>query len=91
MNNSFSCITSHNMTIKITSAWSVLKFCSVGSIRRSIILPAEFITLAEETGLIVPIGQWVLQEAFKQLSAWPELDYLCFNIVRANLDPASGA
>ena len=54
-----------------------------------IIPPAEFITLAEETGLIVPIGQWVLQEAFKQLSAWPGLDYLAVNISpRQFRDPA---
>ncbi|MFI8685027.1 EAL domain-containing protein [Rossellomorea sp. NPDC077527] len=32
--------------------------------------PAEFIPLAEETGLIIPIGEWVLQEASKQSKAW---------------------
>jgi len=41
--------------------------------KRGLLLPEEFLAVAEETGLIVGIGQWVLREACLQAQAWQQL------------------
>jgi len=40
--------------------------------RRGALLPADFIALSEESGLMVPMGQWVLREACRQARSWQQ-------------------
>lgn len=39
--------------------------------KRGLVSPADFIPLAEETGVIVPVGAWVLRQACKEAATWP--------------------
>ena len=44
--------------------------------RQGLLLPGKFIDLAEQTGLILPIGEWVLREACKQAKQWHEAGFV---------------
>ena len=39
---------------------------------RGIVMPATFIPIAEETGMIIQIGEWVIRQALSDLATWPE-------------------
>src|SRR5207237_8350190 len=58
---------------------------------RGLVPPGEFIALAEETGLVVPLGRWVLDEACHALSVLPEHVTLSVNLSgRQLLQPEFG-
>jgi diguanylate cyclase (GGDEF)-like protein/PAS domain S-box-containing protein len=44
--------------------------------KRGMVSPFEFIPVCEESGLMVPVGQWILREACKTLSQWQQHDQL---------------
>jgi len=47
---------------------------------RGLIAPAEFIPMAEQTGLIVPLGDWVLRQACAEAAHWPSQVKLAVNL-----------
>ncbi|WP_215776537.1 MULTISPECIES: EAL domain-containing protein [unclassified Paludibacterium] len=51
---------------------------------RGLVSPVEFIPIAEETGLIVPLGAWVIREACRQMARWLELGVETMSV---NLSP----
>lgn len=62
--------------------------------RLGLVSPQAFIPVAEETGQIVPIGRWILEEAARQMAAWreedPRFEELTFSVnlsIRQVIDP----
>lgn len=57
-------------TGRVTSAEALLRW---NHPERGIVGPTEFIPLAEDTGIIVPIGEWVFRTACDQIGAWRDI------------------
>jgi len=56
----------------------------MGQTGQAPLLPGEFIPIAESAGLIVPIGEWVMRQACRQIRLWREADLL-FGPVSINI------
>ena len=48
--------------------------------RRGVVAPGDFISIVEETGLIVPLGAWILHEACREAASWPKPLKIAVNI-----------
>ena len=47
---------------------------------RGMVSPAEFIPLAEDTGLIIPLGEWIIRQACMEANSWPDVLKVAVNI-----------
>jgi diguanylate cyclase (GGDEF)-like protein/PAS domain S-box-containing protein len=54
---------------------------------RGLMNPGQFIQIAEETGLIVAIGSWVLNSVCEQLTRWPEAIHVSANVSAVQIQP----
>lgn len=45
-----------------------------------VVLPTDFIEIAEETGLIIPLGEWVIRSAIAEAAQWPEQMTVAINL-----------
>jgi diguanylate cyclase (GGDEF)-like protein/PAS domain S-box-containing protein len=74
-------IENHEFALVFQPVWSIAEERFVGAEallrwqdpERGTVSPAEFVPIAEECGLIVPIGEWVLRQACEALAAWSKM------------------
>ena len=57
----------HLLSGRVTGVEALIRWRRPGD---RLVMPGEFISIAEDSGLIVPIGKWVLREACRQAKAW---------------------
>jgi diguanylate cyclase (GGDEF)-like protein len=56
---------------------------------RGAVPPTEFIAIAEETGLIVQLGEWVIHQAVAEMARWPEHVHVAVNLSPSQMHSAS--
>ncbi|HLH92746.1 MAG TPA: EAL domain-containing protein [Xanthobacteraceae bacterium] len=74
------------VTERITGCEALLRWTSPS---RGMVPPSQFIPLAEEIGLIVPIGEWVLKQACTEAASWPESVRVAVNLSPAQFKSRS--
>ncbi len=52
---------------------------------KGMVMPNDFIPIAEDTGLIVPIGEWVIRKAIEDMQAWPDHLTIAINLSAVQL------
>ena len=72
----------YNEKLEITSAEALIRWRHPV---KDMILPADFIPVAEESELILKIGDWVIGQVCRQLTRWPGLDYISINLSPSQL------
>jgi diguanylate cyclase (GGDEF)-like protein len=73
-------------TRKITAYETLLRWNRPGY---GLVSPAEFIASAEETGIIIPLGEWVVRRALEEASLWTDLVAVSINLSPAQMRNAS--
>ncbi len=56
---------------------------------RGVVSPTEFIPIAEETGLIIQLGEWVIRRAIAEVASWPEHLHVAVNLSPLQMRSAS--
>ncbi len=56
---------------------------------RGVVMPDNFIPIAEESGMIIPIGEWVIRQAIDDLTLWPEEMTVSINLSPAQMRSSS--
>jgi diguanylate cyclase (GGDEF)-like protein len=52
---------------------------------RGVVMPNDFISIAEESGMIIPIGEWVIRQAMDDLMEWPDEMTVSINLSPAQM------
>jgi len=73
-------------TGKITSCEALVRWHHP---ERGLVMPMEFIPVAEATGLIVPLGEWVLRQACEEAARWPKDIMIAVNVSPAQFKSKS--